>query len=354
MAQGQHCIGLDIGSSAVKLCVLDESEDELQLETFDHTTLPPETIVDGALMDSMTVVDAVETLVERSDLADRKVTALSVSGNSVIIKKITLPLMTQEELEESIEWEAEQYIPFDIDEVFLGFEVLSAQTEQGQMDVVLVAAKKELVNDYQSICHQVGLEPVVVDVDVFCLQNMFEHNYGFREGETIVLVDIGNSVASINIVESGMSVFTRDLKIGGSRITEEIQHQLNITYQEAEIYKLGGTPGEESDEVVPEEVEYIIREQAEEFAGEVQRSLEFYTSTSTQDEVDRIVASGGTAAIPSLIRTLQEISGVETEIANPFRQISRDPDDFPDDWLQSVAPIAGVPVGLALRGAREE
>ncbi|MFW5967722.1 MAG: type IV pilus assembly protein PilM, partial [Persicimonas sp.] len=275
MARGRNCVGLDIGSSAVKLCVLKETKKGLELQAFDHTSLPPETIVDGALMNSRVVADAIEELLGRNKVRYKE-TALSVSGNTVIIKKITLPLMTQEELEESIQWEAEQYIPFDIEDVFIGFEVLAPRNEQGQMDVVLVAAKKEMINDYTSVCHEMGLKPLVVDVDVFCLQNMYEVNYGYYEDETVVLLDIGNSVVSMNVVSDGMTVFTRDLSIGGSDITEEIQKQLNITYQEAETYKMGGSPTESQDEVLPQEVESIIQDKAEDMAHEIQRSLDFY------------------------------------------------------------------------------
>ncbi len=352
MAKGRNCVGLDIGSSAVKLCVLKETKKGLQLQAFDHTTLPPETIVDGALMNSRVVADAIDELLARNKVRYKE-TALSVSGNTVIIKKITLPLMTQEELEESIQWEAEQYIPFDIQDVFIGFEVLAPRTEQGQMDVVLVAAKKEMIGDYTSVCHESGLKPIVVDVDVFALQNMYEVNYGYHESETVVLLDIGNSVVSMNVVTDGMTVFTRDLSIGGSDITEEIQKQLNITYQEAEMYKMGGTPGGGSDEVLPQEVESIIQDKAEDMANEIQRSLDFYAATAADSHVDRIVASGGTAAIPSLIRTISRISGVPAEVANPFRNINYDERQFTPERIQSWAPIAGISVGLALRRTNE-
>jgi type IV pilus assembly protein PilM len=156
----------------VKVCELRSRGDELYLEAFDYEDLPPETIVDGELMNATAVSDAVSQILDRNGIS-RSPTALSVSGNTVIIKKITLPLMTQEELEESIQWEAEQFIPYDIEDVCIGFEVLAPKTEQGQMDVVLVAAKKEMINDYVGVCHQVGLEPMVVDVDSFAVQNMY-------------------------------------------------------------------------------------------------------------------------------------------------------------------------------------
>ncbi len=352
MTKGRNCVGLDIGSSGVKMTVLKSTKGGLRLEAFDHAKLPPETIVDGALMNSTAVADAVNTMLGRNKIK-QKYCALSVSGNTVIVKKIRLPLMTQEELEESIQWEAEQHIPFDIQDVFIGFEVVAPKTEQGQMDVALVAAKKEMINDYVAVCHDVGLEPLVVDVDAFAIQNMYEVNYGYHRGETVVLLDVGNTVVTMNVVTDGVTMFTRDLSLGGSDITEEIQRQLNITYQEAELYKMGGGPGMASDEVLPQEVESIIQDKAEDMAHEIQRSLDFYAATAAEEEIDKIAVTGGTAAIPSLVRTIERISGVPTEVINPFRKIDYDERQFPPERIQNWSPIAGISVGLALRRTNE-
>lgn len=352
MAKGRNCVGLDIGSSAVKMSVLRSTKRGLRLVAFDHAKLPPETIVDGALMNSSVVTSAISELLGRNKVRSKS-TALSVAGNTVIVKKIRLPLMTQEELEESIQWEAEQHIPYDIQDVFIGFEVVAPRTDQGQMDVVLVAAKKEMINDYTLVCHDAGLEPLVVDVDAFALQNMYEVNYGFHRGETVVLLDIGNSVVTMNVVTDGITMFTRDLSIGGRDITEEIQRQLNITYPEAELYKMGGGPGAGSDEVLPQEVESIIQDKAEDMAHEIQRTLDFYGATAADNQIDKIAVSGGTAAIPSLVRTIERISGIKTELINPFRNIAYDERQFSPDRIQRWAPIAAVSIGLALRRTNE-
>ncbi len=348
----RNCVGLDIGSSYVKLCVIKSVKKGFSLEVFDYEQLPPETIVDGALLNSSLVADAVQELLSRNKIRTKE-TALSVSGNTVIIRKITLPLMTQEELQESIQWEAEQYIPFDINEVFIGFEVLAPRTDQGQMDVVLVAAKKDMISDYQNLCSDVNLKAFVMDVDAFALQNAYEVNYGFHQNETVVLLDVGNSVVTMNVVTDGITMFTRDLSLGGSDITEEIQKQLNITYQEAELYKMGGSPGAQTDEVLPQEVEKIIGEKAEDIANEIQRSLDFYSATAADNRIDKIVVTGGTAAIPSLVRTIERISGIRTELLNPFKNISYDERKFTAARIQKLAPIASIAVGLALRRTNE-
>lgn len=352
MAKGRNCIGLDIGSSAVKLCVLKEAKKGMQIQVFDQEQLPPETIVDGALMNASVVTDVVSQLLARNKVRQKEC-AMSVSGNTVIIKKITLPLMTQEELEESIQWEAEQYIPFDIKDVYIGFEVVAPRTDQGQMDVVLVAAKREMINDYTSVAEDAGLQPIVVDVDAFAIQNCYEINYGFHRGETVVLLDIGNSVVTMNVVTDGITMFTRDLSMGGSDLTEDIQKQLNITYHEAELYKMGGSPGAQTDEVLPHEVEKIIGERAEDMASEIQRSIDFYAATAADSRIDRIVVTGGTAAIPSLVRIIARTSGVPAELMNPFRNISYDERLFSPDRIQKFAPISAVAVGLALRRTNE-
>jgi type IV pilus assembly protein PilM len=350
MAKGRNCVGLDIGSSAVKMTVLKGTKRGLHLTAFDHAKLPPEAIVDGAVMSDSVIIEVIGELLSRNKVKS-KLVALSVSGNTVIVKKIRLPLMTQEELEESIQWEAEQHIPFNINEVNIGFEVVAPRTDQGQMDVVLVAAKKDLINDYLTVCAHAGLEVVVVDVDAFALQNMYEVNYGFHHGETVVLVDIGHSVVTMNVVTDGVTMFTRDLSLGGSDITEEIQRQLNITYQEAELYKMGG--GVASDEVLPQEVESIIQDKAEDMAHEIQRSLDFYAATAAESRIDRIAVSGGTASIPSLVRTIERISGVSTELVNPFQNVTYDERQFSPDRIQKWSPIAAISVGLALRRTNE-
>lgn len=349
MARGKNILGLDIGSSAIKACLLKESKKSLQLVTFDLQPLPPEAIVDGAIMDSSTIVDAIMEVVARNKIK-MKDCALSVSGNSVIVKKIPLPAMSRDELEQSIQWEAEQYIPFDINDVFLAVEVLSQNVQPGQMDVLLVAAKKDLINDYMNVAREAGLKPIVMDVDAFCLQNMFEVNYGELPDQTIVLLDIGATTININVLSDGVTVFTRDVSMGGNQVTEEIQKQLNITYEEAETYKKGGDSAEA---VIPHEVEQVIQQVSDSLASEIQRSLDFYSATSADAAVSRIYLSGGTGNIPSLGRIIGRTSGLPVELVNPFRNIKGDPKTFNPQYLESVGPVAAVSVGLALRRTNE-
>src|SRR6266699_2369010 len=217
MAKGKLALGLDIGSSSVKLVQLKEAKRGYILEAFGVSPLPPEAIVDGALMNSTAIVEAIRQLVSQYKLKNREV-AIGVSGHSVIIKKISMPKMTQEELEESIQWEAEQYIPFDVKDVNIDVQILTppdVDTGTGQMDV-LVVAKKDMINDYTSVVSEAGLTPVVVDVDAFAVQNSFEVNYELPRNETIVLVNAGASVCNINVLANGLTTLPRDVTTGAN------------------------------------------------------------------------------------------------------------------------------------------
>jgi type IV pilus assembly protein PilM len=255
-------------------------------------------------------VNTIQSMVQAQKLRTREV-ALSVSGHSVIIKKISLPAMTAEELAESIKWEAEQYIPFDINDVYLDYEVLKERPEQGQMDVLLVAAKREVVDEYIGVVRDAGLEPVVVDVDCLTIQNAFEISYGFSLGETVVLIDVGASTLNINVLSGKSTTFTRDISMGGNQYTEEIQKQLGVSYDEAEAYKLGGERGVDADSVVPHEVERVMTQVSESIASEIHRSLDFYLATSSEGRLSKIYLSGGSAKVPSLSRTIEQRVGVQ-------------------------------------------
>src|SRR5205085_1792965 len=326
MAKSRLALGLDIGSSSVKLVQLKEAKRGYLLEAFGVAPLPPEAIVDGALMNSTAIVEAIRGLVAQYKLKNREA-AIGVSGHSVIIKKISMPKMTQEELEESIQWEAEQYIPFDVKDVNIDVQILTpadVDTGTGQMDVLLVAAKKDMINDYTSVVSEAGLTPVVVDVDAFAVQNTFEVNYELPKNETIVLVNAGASVCNINVLANGLTTFTRDVTMGGNQFTEEIQKQLNVSYDEAEKLKVGGDAGQDSDSVVPQEVERVIQGVADQMAGEIQRSLDFYTATAADSHIARLYLSGGTAKIPALFKVIEQRVGVPVEILNPFKDVALD------------------------------
>ncbi|MFH1263807.1 MAG: type IV pilus assembly protein PilM [Pseudomonadota bacterium] len=348
----RNLVGLDIGSSAVKAVEIRQSKNGMLLVHFRMVPLPPEAIVDGAIMNSSAVVEAIAELVAAEKIKNREV-ATSVSGHSVIVKKIKLPQMTEQELEESIQWEAEQYIPFDITDVNLDVQIIGPDEQNvGQMEVLLVAAKKDMINDHMSVLHEAGLTPLVMDVDAFAIENMFEANYGFTGEGTVVLANIGASATNVNILRGGVSTFTRDISIGGAQFTEEIQKQLNVSHEEAESLKLGGdlsSPAETTEAVIPQEVGGIIRSVSESVAIEIQRSLDFFAATASDDKITKVYLMGGSSKVPGLPGVVEAKLGIPTEIANPFKSVTINEKNFNVAHITEVAPAAAVAVGLALR-----
>ncbi|MEC9072205.1 MAG: type IV pilus assembly protein PilM [Myxococcota bacterium] len=340
-------VGLDIGSSSIKIVQLKEDRKGVHLRAFDVVPLPPETVVDGTLANFTAVVERLKEIVSNNKIRNKNV-SVSVSGHSVIIKKISLPSMTPDELEESIQWEAEQYIPFDIKDVNVDVQIINPNAGQEQMDVLLVAAKKDVLDDYLSVVSEAGLSPVVVDVDTFAVQNMFELNYGFPPNETIALINVGASVININIIANAITTFTRDISMGGALLTTEIQKQLNVTHEEAEHYKTAGAANITNSSIA-REVQALSEKISYQLTTEIQRSLDFYAATTVNADLSRIYVSGGSAQIPSLIRSLEQNLEVPVELVNPFKNVIVDAKKFDVDLLQKMAPLAAVVIGLGLR-----
>ena len=345
-SEGRNLIGVDIGSSSIKVCEMKEGRGGARTITrFGFHPLPAETIVDGHIINSGAVVEGLEKLFHK---AKRRNVALRASGHSVIIKKITMPLMTAGELGEQISWEAEQHIPFDVEEVHIDYEILHERVDHGQMDVLLVAAKKEEITDLTNLAMEARLRPLVVDLDAFTVQNVYEAAYGAPSSdETIVLVHVGAATTTVNIVSDGTTAFTRDIANGGNSITEEIQRQLGINREEAEAYKCGG----QGLGIVPREVPEIVDQAVEQLAGEIQRSLDFYLATSGDQQLSRLYVSGGTANIQALLDIIENRAQVAVEVLDPTRIATLD--DRAGAELQGRAAEAVVSIGLALRKERE-
>jgi type IV pilus assembly protein PilM len=338
-------IGLDIGSNSIKLVELRESQNSFKLENLGIAPLPPEAIVDGALMDSVTIIDAIRQLVADSKTRTKDAVT-SVSGHSVIVKKITLPLMSVPELEESIQWEAERYIPFDINDVNIDFQIFGSTPENPEvMDVVLVAAKKDIVNDYVSVVIESGLNPVIIDVDAFAIENMLSVNYEIGKEETVAVVNVGASITNINILKDNMTAFTRDIFKGGNQITDEIQRQLHIDYEEAEKIKVGSKIDAVSQPVIQE----VLRSASESLANEIGNSIEFYQSTTTYEKIEKLYLSGGGSKTKDFDIILQQVIGIPVEIVNPFKKIEYTGKSFDLEYLREIGPMMAVGVGLATR-----
>src|ERR1039457_1862705 len=236
----KETVGIDVGSSSVKLVQVREQKGVLQLVNVGLLPLPAEAIVDNTLMDSSAVVENIRNLVKSLKINAAEA-ACSISGNAVIIRKIILPTMNSEELEDQIQWEAEQYIPFDINDVNIDFQILGQdENDPSKMNVLLVASKKDIVNDYITVFSESGLKLTVIDVDSFAVQNAFEVNYDIYPEEVIALVNIGANIMNLNIIKNGASLFTRDAQLGGSIYTDEIQKQFGVSGEDAEKIKISG------------------------------------------------------------------------------------------------------------------
>jgi len=345
LGKAKSVVGLDIGSSAVKAVELKPSGKTYKVAAFATEPVPPDSIVDGAIIDGTAVADAIRRVFEHKAFKTKDVAA-SLSGNAVIVKKISLPVMTPAELSESIVWEAEQYIPFDIQDVNLDYQILDSGSDDGRaMEVLLVAAKKERIADYTGVIAQAGRTPVVVDVDAFALQNAYEANYGLEPDHVIVLLNAGASVININILKGEQSVFTRDISIGGNAYTEAVQKELNLPFDAAEQAKKAlPVEGVSFNDVRP-----VLHAMTENVLIEVQKTFDFFKATASSDRIDRIVISGGASRIDGFAEALQERFGAAIETFDPFRNIAFEPQKFGVTDTENVFPTAAVAVGLALR-----
>ena len=345
----KEVVGLDIGSHAIKLVELKLKGKSKELISFGVQVLQPDAIVEGAIIDAMAVADGISTLVSTQNVK-KKLVATSISGSAVIVKKITLPrVASPEELHESVRWEAEQYIPFPIEEVNLDYTILGKATKGEAIDVLLVAAKKDIVGFYSNAITQAGLKPVVMDIDAFAIQNAFEINYKdiVDSSEVVALLNFGASKININIIKGENSLFTRDIAIGGNAITEAIMRDFNLSREGAESVKRG-VPAEGVD---PNMIQSSIDQILEEISKDVKRTFEFFRATAAEEEMQKIYICGGAAKTPGIKDFLAGKFSIGVEVMNPFRNIKNKLVDT--DFLNEYGPAAAVAVGLAIRKVGE-
>jgi type IV pilus assembly protein PilM len=344
----KELLGLDIGSSSIKLVQLKQAKGRYTLLKYGIKPLEPEVIVDGTIMDTGRVVMAIKELLHEHNVKLKNV-ATSISGHSVIVKKITLPPVPDDELATQVKVAAEQYIPFDINEVNLDFHVLGPEEKgedgQPQIPILLVAAKKDKVNELTEVVKGAGLNPIVLDVDAFAIENMYCVNYETAPDELVALVNLGASVMNINILNGNRSVFTRDISVGGNRYTEAIQREMGVPFEEADsVKKAQGQEGSEGAIVTS-----IIEGVNAEVASEIAKSIDYFRTTFPEGELKKILLSGGCAKVTGLAQQLKDRMGIAVELVDPFNQIDITPAELDAEQLPEIAPLAAVSVGLALR-----
>ncbi len=339
--------GLDIGSSSIKVVELDGKMNSLSLSGLGFENLPGDTVVDGQIMELNAVSAAINNICQDHQInAGQFVT--SVSGHSVIIKNIVLPPMSREELEESIDWHAEEHIPYDLSDVSLDYQITG---ESADATTVLIAAcKRERIDNIKQAIQLAGKQPVVIDVDTFALQNCYEINYQPDETQVVTLLNIGASTMNVNLVQGTRSLFSRDITVGGSQFTDVLQRNLGISFQEAEAVKRGAMEagnGVEEKSIVP-----LMNDVTEIVTLEIQKTFDFYRATTDDSEivVQKILISGGGSKLAGLAEELSKRLELPVEVLDPFRSIKVDTKKFDPDYLSEIMPEMAVAVGLAVRG----
>ncbi len=337
--------GVDIGSHAVKVCQLQKSGDQYSLQAVGSISLPPGAVEDGVLQEPDEVGKAIAILFKNLKIRNARV-GISISGYSVIVKKISLEVMEEDELAEYINTEAEQYIPFDIEDVYLDFQDLkTAEDENDRTDVMLVAAKKEVIDDYLALLQGLKLKPVLVDVDGFALENIWETTSETREN--VALVDIGASKMNINIIADGASVLARDIVIGSEQITEQIASTFDLKYEEAEKLKLGLNVEDDK----KAQLEEIFNDTCTHWVLEIKKAIDLYSGNHPGKPLSKLVLSGGGSKVVGLQEFVARETGLEVVRFNPFASMKRNEKKFDERYLSALAPEMAIAAGLAIRPA---
>ncbi|MBN2516638.1 MAG: type IV pilus assembly protein PilM [Deltaproteobacteria bacterium] len=333
--------GLDIGSSLIKLIEIDDTPKGYALKSYAQAPLQRGVIENGLVHDLAKLTNTIKGLFKKSKCRVKNV-ATALSGHSVIIKKANFARMQDEELRELLTDEAENYMPFDdVSEINFDFFIIGENDlNPNQMDVMIVAAKKDIIHDCTSAVENAGRHVAIVDVDSFALEAAYEENYDFTEEDIVALVNIGASITNINIVKGGMSVFTRNFLLGGNAITEAVQKNLGVSFEEAEEAKLARG--------VPLNQEELIEYTQPVFA-EIERSIDYFSSTFMDPYIKKILISGGCSHLPGIMEALTARTNCEVEKFNPFKNITYDKKIFRESYLENIGPTATLGVGLALR-----
>ena len=336
-------VGVDIGSHAVKVCQLKRTDKAYAVVNLGSATLPEDAVDDGTLNEPEIVGKIIGELFKSLKIKKKKI-GFSISGYSVIVKKVNLAVMSDEELEGHIQSEAEQYIPFDIDDVYIDFQDLKTNSgTNDRTDVMLVAAKKEIVDEYLTMLEDLNLQPVIVDVDGFALENTYEYNYP-KEGN-VALVDIGASKMNINIISKGISVVARDIVVGSRQLTEQIQSAFDIEFEEAEALKLGHIAAEEKQE----QIEEIFSSTCTQWVLEIKKAIDLYHANNPDELLERLVLSGGGAKVAGLTDFLRTETGLEVTLFNPFTNMTVNNKKIDSDYLTTVGPEMAIATGIAIR-----
>ena len=341
--KSKKILGLDIGSFALKLVELKPKkkgkETTFELVALGYEPVPYQSIVEGSIMDSTAVADAIQHIFFESKTKTSNM-SFGVSGSSVIVKRIEVQRLSPNEMHEHILWEARPHIPFTPEEVNIDYEIL--ETSDVPPDRVAV--------DYLNVIAIANKRAEIVDLESFAILNSLTVNYDMYNDRTIAIINIGASITNVVIAKNFTPVFVRDIAFGGNQFTDLIQKELNLKYEKAESVK----KGRQVDGVSPAAVKPVINLIFNELKGEIRKTFEFYRSNTTEGRIDNILLSGGTSNLDSIIDFFSQEFDIPVEIVNPFNNIEINEKKFDLDFIKEMAPVFNVAMGLALRAVAEQ
>src|ERR1700716_4324313 len=341
---GKSIVGLDIGSSCIKAIELKRSKGEIVVSHLGVETLASDIVVDSMIVDSGIGSSAISKIFAEHAIKTKSV-ATSVSGHSVIVKKISVQPMSESELAESITTEAAQHIPFDIADVNVDFDILNPDDTGPQMDVLLVAVKKDKILNYTNVLSLAGKTPAIVDIDALALQNCYEFNYEPAPTQVVALLNRGASVMTINIVKGTTPLFPRDVSVGGHQYTDSLQKELDLSFDDAESLKLGRKVGTMHDDAKTP----ILQQVTEIIVLEIQKTFDFFRASAAGEHIEKIYLAGGSAKVPGLVEALRHEFSMPVELFNPFQKVLAPVDGVGAELVEQNAGQLAVAVGLALR-----
>lgn len=342
--KSKKVIGLDIGTSSIKLAEMDVSGKSATLLSFGFAPTPANAVAGGEIVDIGSVGIAIQSLLNEIK-SKRKNVATAMWGTAVIVKKITIPRMDVKLIQDQIRFEAEQYIPFDINNISLAHHILSHSSSPDSMDILLIAAQNELVSQYTQVVELAGVRCGVLDVSGFALANAFELNYGKVNGQAVGILNFGASITNFVVIQHGEVIFCRDIPVGGANYTNEIHKAMGVTIQEAESLKLSAMSRRD----VPDEVHSILSSTNEAVTEEIRSSLDFLSATTNGLVLHQCYYTGGSSSTSGLIETIGRVTGMQMQRFNPFHKVKANSKKFSPEYLEQISSFASVVTGLAIR-----
>lgn len=342
--KSKKIIGIDIGSSSIKVAEAELSAKGITLNSFAMVPTPANSIQNAEILDIGLVSEALKSALSQIGTNNKNV-CIGINGPSVIVKKLSTAKISEKLMDQQIKWEAEQYIPFDINNVALDYHILKTSSSADTMDVLLVAAQNATLFQYAEAVQQIGLTNSIVDVGGFALANTFEFNYGRSPNEVIALINVGANITNFVVVQNSEVVFSRDLSVGGFNITTEIHKEMGVTIEEAEALKLSAVDKKE----VPDEVHSIMSSVCEGIADEIKGNVDFFAATSNGATITKCFISGGSSKVTGLIEQIGRVTNCPVEILNPFLRTVVTSKKINPVYINSVSAFAPIVIGLAIR-----